>query len=81
MDSLEGTRRLLDQYPDSKIGFVVYRATYKDDAEWKRFMEHLTNRTRLNLESEGAGDLFERLDWSVQEDPALEGALTEEIRE
>jgi hypothetical protein len=44
-------------------------------------MAFLNTRVRLNLEAAGAGDLFARLDWDVQEDRALEGAGVGEVRE
>lgn len=39
-----------------------------------------STRTRLNLEADGAGDLFPRIDWTVQEDLALEDADYDEVR-
>jgi hypothetical protein len=62
------TRELLEEDPAAKWGFVIYRCTYTDDEEWARFMDYLNTRTRLNLESEGDQDLFERIDWQVQDD-------------
>lgn len=81
MANLEDTRRALTKDLKSKWGFVIYRTTYTDDAEWKRFMDHINTRIHLNLEDEGAGDLFSRLDWCVQEDLALENAGTDQVRE
>lgn len=43
-------------------------------------MSHLNARTRLKLEKEGDGDLFSRINWSVQQDPTLEDALVSEVR-
>jgi hypothetical protein len=80
MANIEDTRRALTKDLESKWGFVIYRTTYKDDAEWKRFMDHINTRIRLNLEEDGAGDLFSRLDWCVQEDPALENARVNQVR-
>ena len=73
-------REQLNKYLNSKWGFVIYRCTYQDDAQWKRFMEHLNTRTRRGLEEEGAGDLFDRIDWSVQDNPQLRDASEEQIR-
>jgi hypothetical protein len=61
------TRRLLEQDPNAKWGFIVYRCIYESDDEWARFMQYLNTRTRLRLEEDGDGDLFERVDWQVQE--------------
>jgi len=75
-------RAVLEQDPNSKWGFVIYRCTYGDDAAWERFIAHLNTRTRLTLEEEyKEADLFPRIDWSVQEDLSLDGAGTEEVRE
>jgi hypothetical protein len=34
-------------------------------------MTHFNIRVRTDLESDGDGDLFQFIDWAVQEDPAL----------
>lgn len=57
--------------PDAKWGFVIYRCTYRDDAAWEQFMQRLKLQARLNLEADGAGDIFAHIDWNVQEDPAM----------
>jgi hypothetical protein len=54
----------------TKFGFIVYRCTYGDDEKWARFMTYLTKSTQMRLEEEGLGDVFEHLDWNVQEDPS-----------
>ena len=66
-EDLVRTRRLLNNDPTATWGFVVYRQTYDDDAEWARFMQYLNTRTRLGLEEYGNGALFERIDWQVQD--------------
>ena len=70
----------LAAYPNNKLGFVIYRLTYKDDAEWARFMEYLNKCTRQGLENDDEGALFKHIDWSVQEDPTLEGATMPQVR-
>lgn len=70
-------REELARHPGSKLGLVVFRCTYKDDSEWALFMEHLNTRTRQVLEEAGDGDLFEQIDWDVQEDPQIEGQYFE----
>lgn len=65
---LVATRELLEAHPAAKWGFVIYRCAYVNDNEWAQFMDYLNIRTRLNLESTGDEDLFERIDWQVQED-------------
>lgn len=75
-----GIRMQVALSPGSALGFVLYRLTYTDDAQWKCFMDHLNKRTRLNLEDEGEGDLFQHVDWEVQEDPDLQDADDDEVR-
>jgi hypothetical protein len=65
MDTIEYIRSALDKTLESKLGYLIYRTTYTDDAEWKRFMDHINTRTRLRLEDEGVGDLFSRIDRCV----------------
>lgn len=62
------TRRLLEGDPAAKWGFIVYRCTYESDDEWARFMQYLNTRVRTGLEEAGDGDLFDRIDWQVQDD-------------
>jgi hypothetical protein len=73
-------REEIQQNPDSRLGFVVYRLTYTNDAQWERFMDHLNTRIRLNFEDDGEGDMFQFIDWDVQEDPALQDAGDDDIR-
>lgn len=73
-------RKLLSYRGQEKWGFIIYRCTYKDDAQWARFMELLNEWTQKNLESDKALDLMDSLDWNVQDDPKLDGASQEEIR-
>lgn len=73
-------REELTNYPDNKLGFVIYRLTYKDDSEWARFMDWFNKRVRQILEDEGEGDLLAHIDWTVQEDPQLEGATPSQVR-
>jgi hypothetical protein len=81
MPDIDCIREQLSLYPGSKLGFVIYRLTYSDDAQWARFMSHLNTRIRLELEEDGNGDLFSHIDWDVQEDPELDDALYETVRE
>jgi hypothetical protein len=76
------TRALLEEDHAAKWGFVVYRCTYANDGEWARFMDYLNTRTRLNLEDDGDDDLFERIDWQVQDDrEKFDGVSTRTLRE
>ena len=73
-------REEIQQNPDIRLGFVVYRLTYTDDAQWERFVDQINTHIRLNLEEDGEGDLFQLIDWDVQEDPALQDAGADDIR-
>jgi hypothetical protein len=73
-------REQLSLHPGSILGFIIYRLTYSDDAQWARFIDHLNTRTRLGLEAYGEGDLFAHIDWSVQSDPKLQDADHDQVR-
>ncbi|KAJ4985094.1 hypothetical protein SVAN01_09397 [Stagonosporopsis vannaccii] len=75
-------RTTLQRYPDSKLGFIVYRCTYESDSDWEKFMTYLTTSVRTQLGEEELGDVAARLDWNVQQDPALlDGASFETVRD
>jgi hypothetical protein len=74
-------RKYLSRHPDHKLGFIVFRLTYKDDAEWATFMDRLNTGTRDRLEKYGEGDMFSHIDWNVQDDPSMENLEPAQIRE
>jgi hypothetical protein len=78
MYRLLGTLR--HQLAGRKWGYVIFRCTYGDDASWERFMTYLQAKARIGLESEGAEDMYEQIDWTVQEDMSLWGADTEAVK-
>jgi hypothetical protein len=63
-----------------KFGFILDRCTYNGDDKWSRFMSYLNIHTRACLEQASVGELFEKLDWSVQESPELDGASDAAVR-
>jgi hypothetical protein len=73
-------REQLSKFPGEKLGFVIYRLTYEDDGQWSRVIEYIKKRTRENLEASGDGDLVEHVDWTVHEDPELNGAHSGQVR-
>ena len=74
-------RDLNDFYGLKKWGFVIYRCTYGDDAAWSRFMDRLNRHNEDVLRAnEQASDFVASYNWTVQEDPALEGATKDEVR-
>jgi len=77
----EGMRDSLHRYPDSKLGFIVYRCTYDSDADWEKCMSYLTTYVRTRLEKDKLGDIADRPDWNIQQDrAALDGANLETVR-
>ncbi|KAJ8118108.1 hypothetical protein OPT61_g833 [Boeremia exigua] len=56
--------------PEKKWGFVIFRCTYGDDAGWERMIRRLKTQAKISLDMEGASDLFPRIDWEAQENPA-----------
>lgn len=77
MPDIDCIREQLSLYPSSKLGFVIYRLTHSDDEQWTLFMTHLNTRVRTSLEEDGDGDIFAYIDWTVQEDSALDTASFE----
>ena len=82
-NEIDFINHFLDENPSQSWGFTMYRCSYASSASWTHFLKHLNARTRLNLEEAGDdhGFLFSKLDWRVQEDPELEGASVEQVRE
>ena len=72
MGNLDRIRSILEECLNLKWGFVIFRCTaYGNDKAWSKFMWHLNERVRRDLKEEGAEDLFERIDWCVQDHPRL----------
>lgn len=71
MEDVDRMRKILAEDPNIKYGFVVFRCVYGNDKAWAKFMWHLNERVRRALKEEGAEELFERIDWCVQEHPRL----------
>lgn len=81
MSDIDNIRSFIATHPGVKLGFTIYRLTYNDDEAWARYMDHVNTRVRLNLEQQGAGDLFAHIEWDVQQDAALEDADEDMVRE
>ncbi|PVI04320.1 hypothetical protein DM02DRAFT_669142 [Periconia macrospinosa] len=78
---MDRIRKILESNPDAKLGFVVYRCTYADDEQWNCFMEYLNAQAQSALKEYNLGDLSSRLDWNVQQDPTLNDASLEQVRD
>lgn len=63
-------------------GFVIYRGTYSNDAAWQRYVDLLKNEIQTKLEYYGRAELLlQYLQWTIIEDPALEGLSKAAIRQ
>ncbi len=76
----ESVRIRLEEDPNSKWGFLIYRCTYKSQDKWNRFMEYFKALVRIDLVRNDLSDCYSRLDWRVEEDPAYEGIMPEQAR-
>jgi hypothetical protein len=78
----ERVNDMLNYYGLQKWGFIIYRCTYDDDGAWDRFMHHLNARKDAALiDTYDDKFLAQHLDWNVQQDPALDHATTDQVRE
>lgn len=66
-------------------GFTIYRTCYyNDDDRWERFLERFKDYAKAELfDSSIFGDtgreVWSQLQWTVYQDPALEGCSKEDI--
>jgi len=73
---------MLNYYGLRKWGFVIYRCTYDNDSAWDRFMQNLNARKDAVLrDTYDDEDLAQHLDWNVQQDPSLDHATKDEVRD
>ncbi|QIW98813.1 hypothetical protein AMS68_004331 [Peltaster fructicola] len=72
----------LNTFQMPKWGFVVMRCTYGDDEAWTEVMRRLEVVIQQCFERDDEIDVqvLARHDWSVQEDPALDGASKDAVR-
>lgn len=62
-------------------GFVIYRCTYQDNAEWERFMARFLSAVPEFLQYYSGLDLLDTFAPTVFEDPSFEGATVVTLRE
>lgn len=62
-------------------GFVVYRASYKNDEDWDKVIDLIKAHARDWLSYTGAPELYDNLDITVIQDQADEDATTSLVRE
>ncbi|KAF1964204.1 hypothetical protein BU23DRAFT_562119 [Bimuria novae-zelandiae CBS 107.79] len=70
----------LFSFPNTPLGFTIYRLIYKDGDSWARFMSYFQHLVHQKLEKRGEEALIPHLAWDVHSDPALEDASSAEVR-
>lgn len=70
----------LSSFP--KFGFVIYRCTYGDDAAWTQLLSLIKQQAQEGIKELGPGRdwLGAHLEWTVVEDPTLDGATQEDVK-
>lgn len=73
---------MLNYYGLQKWSFVIYRCTYDDHSAWNHFMQHLDARKDAVLRITYDDHCLARcVDWNVQQDPSLDRATKDEVRD
>jgi len=82
MTETERINDMLNHYGLQKWGFVIYRCTYEDDSAWDRFMHRLnTSKDCMLIDTYDDKYLARRLNWNVQQDPSLNRATKDQVRD
>lgn len=65
-----------------KFGFVIYRCTYSDDVAWAQLLSLIKRQSQENIKQLGLGRnwLGAHLEWTIIEDPTLDGVTREEVK-
>ena len=65
-----------------KFGFVIYRCTYSNNAAWTELLSFIKQEAQTRIEKLGPGRkwLGTHLDWTIIEDPTLDGASLEDVK-
>ena len=78
----ERIRDMLNYYGLTKWGFIIYRCTYGDDGAWDRFMHRLNaHKDDALIDKYDDKYLAHHLDWNAQQDPSLDRATKDQVRE
>jgi hypothetical protein len=73
---------MLKHYHLQKWGFIIYRCTYGDDSAWDRFMHRLNAcKDAALIDMYDDEYLAKHLDWNVQQDPSLDNATKDQVRD
>lgn len=75
-------QRIHQSLGETRWGFMIFRCTYNNNEDWRKFMNLLNEAARSHLEYCGTEELMETLDWNVQEDRVeLDGASKDIVRQ
>ncbi|KAK4505308.1 hypothetical protein PRZ48_003271 [Zasmidium cellare] len=82
MNDCERISRSLNRHHDGKFGFVVWRCSYANDADWARFMERLTKHVHTQIDADPLGHkIKDHFAWDIMDNKEdLDGATKEQVR-
>lgn len=84
-DAPQPCQHLIMQMQRTRVhrwGFVIFRCAYADQAQWETYLHYTKLVVRNSLENkELDGLLWKYLEWTVIEDPNLNGASKQAVRE
>ncbi|KAH6714757.1 hypothetical protein BKA61DRAFT_362858 [Leptodontidium sp. MPI-SDFR-AT-0119] len=65
-----------------KFGFVIYRCTYSNNAAWTELLSLIKQEAQACIKKLGPGRdwLGTHLEWTIVEDPTLDGVSQEEVK-
>ncbi|KAL3420327.1 hypothetical protein PVAG01_08826 [Phlyctema vagabunda] len=72
--ALEAEAELEPPTTPKEWGFVIYRCTYQSQEKWEKFISTIQELAKEHLEQDCDQDLWETLQWTIIEDPELDGA-------
>ncbi|KAJ6092404.1 hypothetical protein N7467_004373 [Penicillium canescens] len=73
--------KLLKEDGFTTWGFVIFRCTYHNDADWENFMARMVGAVSEDLKGSNGLDLLDTFAPTVLEDPSFEGATVATLRE
>jgi hypothetical protein len=81
LNAADVIERQLQRDHHQSWGFVIYRTTYKSDADWAEFLRRLRLQMERAFDYYNGRDILEKFALTVLEDPsAFDGASTDTIR-
>lgn len=71
----------LEFFKHDKWGWVIYRTSFDDDAAWERFKKIIDEQSRKQISESDTPELADSLEWTFVDDPSLDGAPKELLRQ